>query len=243
MFKTDNERCIIIPAYNEEKNIGSFVEEIKSMNPEMDVIIIDDCSTDRTREILVGLGLRVISLPSNLGIGGAVQTGFLFAVNKGYRVAIRMDGDGQHDPRYINVMCERIVEDKVNIVIGSRYIDRKGYQSTWIRRVGSKIISLLIYFLCKAKITDPTSGYWAMDSKALKVFGYSYQQDYPEPEAILSAITHGLKIIEIPVEMRDRAFGKSTIDFKRSLYYMIKVSLSLLFAKINQREYHDIDEV
>lgn len=235
MSEFEKRTCIIIPAFNEEKNISKLIKEISALYPSAEVIIVDDGSTDKTRDVVKRLGVKVIALSSNLGIGGAVQTGLLYAIEKGYDLIFRMDGDGQHDSRYIREMYDHIVNDKMDIVIGSRYIDKKGFQSTYMRRMGGVLISCLLYFLCKKKIKDPTSGYWGMNKEAAQLFVVHFQQDYPEPEAIITAIDHGLNVGEIPVVMRSRNYGKSTIDFRRSLYFMIKVSLSLLFYKFESR--------
>ncbi|MBQ9361465.1 MAG: glycosyltransferase family 2 protein [Lachnospiraceae bacterium] len=225
--------CVVIPTYNESGSIGRVVGEIRQSCPGADIVVVDDGSSDGTKQITEATGCTVISLCANLGIGGAVQAGLMYAVSKGYKLVVRMDGDGQHDPGYISGLCGIIEDGGADIAIGSRYVNHSGYQSTRTRRAGIRFLSFIISRLCGADIKDVTSGYWAMNGRAAEHLSENYEQDYPEPEAILSSVSAGYRIVEVPVEMRGRTSGKSTIDIKRSLYYMIKVTFSLLFAKLN----------
>lgn len=224
---------IIIPAYNEEENIITVINNIKQSNPKMDYLIVNDGSTDGTEKVCRINHFQFISLPVNLGIGGAVQAGYRYALQNDYDIAIQMDGDGQHDPQYLDKLIEPIINDKVNATIGSRYIDREGFQSSGIRRMGIKLLSDLIYICTGTKIKDVTSGYRAVDKKLIKIYAYNYSLDYPEPEAIVTAIVHGMKIQEVPVVMKERMAGKSSIDLKKSIYYMIKVSLAVVIGRIS----------
>lgn len=224
---------IIIPAYNEEENIITVINNIKQSNPKMDYLIVNDGSTDGTEKVCRINHFQFISLPVNLGIGGAVQAGYRYALQNDYDIAIQMDGDGQHDPQYLDKLIEPIINDKVNATIGSRYIDREGFQSSGIRRMGIKLLSDLIYICTGTKIKDVTSGYRAVDRKLIKIYAYNYSLDYPEPEAIVTAIVHGMKIQEVPVVMKERMAGKSSIDLKKSIYYMIKVSLAVVIGRIS----------
>ena len=223
---------IIIPAYNESESIEKVVDNLIQNYPQYDYLIVNDCSTDNTEEIIQKRGYNYISLPVNLGIGGGVQSGYLYAVKNDYDIAIQMDGDGQHDPAYIEKLITPIISGKADITIGSRFIDKTGFQTSFMRRLGINIISLVIRMCCGVKITDTTSGFRASNSEANKFFSQNYAQDYPEPEAIVAASLNGFKIQEVAVEMNERMGGISSINAKRSVYYMIKVSLALIICRI-----------
>lgn len=224
---------IIIPAYNEQDNIVNTVRDIETNCPGVDYIVINDCSRDRTEQIMRENGMHYISLSCNLGIGGAVQTGYRFACENGYDLAIQFDGDGQHEARYLHALISPIESEKADIVIGSRFIKGQGFQSTGIRRLGINFLSNLIQMLCGVRVLDVTSGMRAVNRRFIEEYAKAYAQDYPEPEAIISAAKHGAKIKEVPVEMRERQSGTSSINPMRSLYYMIKVSLALILAKFS----------
>jgi glycosyltransferase involved in cell wall biosynthesis len=223
----------IIPAYNEEGNIKSVIESLQTNTSGIDYVVINDCSNDRTIEILADLNANYISLPANLGIGGGVQTGYLYALRENYDVAIQVDGDGQHDPRYIEELIAPILESRADIVIGSRFIRKDGFQSSAVRRFGIKFLSFLIKVCCKVSIMDVTSGFRAVNRNMIGVFAHDYAQDYPEPEAIISAAMHNARIIEVPVVMSERLNGKSSISSFRSVYYMIKVSISIVLYRLS----------
>ncbi len=224
---------VIIPAFNEEDNIEKVVNDIRKMHPEMDYLIVNDGSTDRTEEICRANCFCFISLPINLGIGGAVQAGYRYAGQNNYDIAIQMDGDGQHDPQYLDQLIAPIVGKKANAVIGSRFIKKEGFQSSGIRRLGITILSNLIFICTGKRVKDVTSGYRAVDKTLIKIYTNNYSRDYPEPEAIVTALVHGMKIQEIPVAMRERMTGKSSINLKKSVYYMIKVSLAIVIGRIS----------
>lgn len=223
---------VIIPAYNEAENIVNVINTLQHNVPNVDYIIINDCSKDNTEEICKEKKYNYLSLPCNLGIGGAVQTGYQYAAKHGYDIAIQLDGDGQHDPKYIEKLIEPIENGKADIVIGSRYITYKGFQSTGLRRFGISFLSHLIKAMCGLRIKDVTSGYRAVNQKFIEFYSKDYSQDYPEPEAIVAAALQGGKICEIPVVMRDRQGGTSSIHSWKSIYYMIKVSLTILLYRI-----------
>lgn len=223
---------IIIPAYNEEQNIERVVDELIEHYPQYDYLVVNDCSTDSTEDILKKRGYNYISLPVNLGIGGAVQSGYLYATQNDYDIAIQLDGDGQHNPAYIEKLIEPIVNDEADMVIGSRFIDKKGFQTSLLRRFGIRLIRLIIKICCGVKATDTTSGFRATSKELNSFFAKEYAQDYPEPEAIVAASLKHYRIKDIPVEMKERAGGVSSINVKRSLYYMIKVSLALVLLRI-----------
>ena len=224
---------IIIPAYNESLSIVSVVEEVKSYG--YDYLVINDGSTDDTLDVCIKNNIQVLNLVKNLGIGGAVQAGHKFAYENGYDVDIQFDGDGQHDALYLSKMLSQ-VEKGSDLVIGSRFLSSTdGFQSTFMRRVGIKWLSWLIYVLSKQKITDPTSGLRAANRKTIELFCKTYPIDYPEPESIVEALNANLSITEIPVKMRERSEGKSSIDIFSSVYYMIKVSLAIIIFSFGSK--------
>ena len=227
---------IIIPIYNEQDSIGDVLKEVTEKNTEYDYLVIDDCSTDSSKIRLNSDNYSYISLPINLGIGGAVQEGYKYALENNYDIAIQIDGDGQHDVAYLEDIIKSIVNDEVDIVIGSRFINGKGFQSTALRRIGISFLSSWIYILCGQKIKDVTSGFRAVNRKFLEIFANDYPEDYPEPEAIVTALCLGGRIKEVPVVMRERTAGKSSINFTRSMYYMIKVTLAILFSRISHHK-------
>lgn len=225
-------KLIIIPAYNESACIEKTVQDIVEHAPEFDYIIINDCSTDNTREICEQNHFNLVNLPVNLGIGGAVQTGYLYGVRNGYDMAVQVDGDGQHDPSYLKVMAEKLEKEHLDMVIGSRFIEKKGFQSSTIRRVGIRWFSRLIKVLTGRRITDPTSGLRMVNRKVMKEFACNYPKDYPEPESVVAVLGAKGKVEEIPVIMQRRIGGVSSISMKKSVYYMIKVTLAILFERI-----------
>lgn len=229
---------IIIPAYNEELNIEKTVNKIKKYNNcsknTIDYIIINDGSTDNTKEICDKNKFNVINLIHNLGIGGAVQTGYKYALENNYDIAIQFDGDGQHDEKYIDSLIKEI-ENGADFVIGSRFIENLSqFKSSSTRRIGIKILSILIKICTGKKIYDPTSGFRASNKKVIKIFSDNYPSEYPEPESITLLINRGYNVKEIPVEMHEREFGESSIKPLKSIYYMFSVCLSIVVTSINK---------
>jgi glycosyltransferase involved in cell wall biosynthesis len=229
---------VLIPCYNEEKNISNvvrgicgFAEHHAVTSFTIDYIIINDCSKDRTLTVCKENGYNYINLPINLGIGGCVQTGYRYAYEHGYDIAIQHDGDGQHDPACFEDVIAPIASGQADIVIGSRFMDNRGFQSTGLRRLGIGFLSGIIRFCAGVKIHDVTSGYRAVNRRCMELFTNHYAQDYPEPESIVDAARVKAKIIEVPVIMHERKEGKSSISSVKSLYYMIKVSLSILLHR------------
>ncbi|HGM9068960.1 TPA: glycosyltransferase family 2 protein, partial [Streptococcus pyogenes] len=208
------------------------IRTIESDAPDFDYIIIDDCSTDNTLAICQKQGFNVISLPINLGIGGAVQTGYRYAQRCGYDVAVQVDGDGQHNPCYLEKMVEVLVQSSVNMVIGSRFITKEGFQSSFARRIGIKYFTWLIALLTGKKITDATSGLRLIDRSLIERFANHYPDDYPEPETVVDVLVSHFKVKETPVVMNERQGGVSSISLTKSVYYMIKVTLAILVVRL-----------
>lgn len=227
-------KLIIIPAYNEEANIVKTVESIERDAVGFDYIVINDCSTDRTKEICEEHGFHYVDLPINLGIGGAVQTGYKYAWENGYDMAVQVDGDGQHDPEFLELMAEYLETHQVDMVIGSRFIEKQGFQSSGMRRVGIRFFSGLIRLMTGKTITDPTSGLRMAGRNVIELFSKDYPRDYPEPESVVAILRKGLKVAEVPVIMREREGGVSSISMKKSVYYMVKVTLAILIERIRR---------
>lgn len=224
-------KLVIIPAYNESASIVNTVNDIKKNAPDFDYIVINDHSKDNTLQVCKDAGLNVIDLPLNLGIGGAVQTGYLYACQNGYDIAVQFDGDGQHDAKYLNEMAETLVKEQADMVIGSRFIEKEGFQSSFTRRLGIRYFTFLIKLLTGQKITDPTSGYRMCNRKIIELFAGNYPKDYPEPETTTWILRKKLKVLEIPVIMRAREEGVSSISFKKSFYYMFKVTMAIIIER------------
>ncbi|MBM7868761.1 glycosyltransferase involved in cell wall biosynthesis [Clostridium pascui] len=219
---------VAIPAYNEEKNIYRVVNSVRCNNPEVDVVVINDGSRDLTEVEAQRAGAFVINLPQNLGIGGAVQTGYIYAERKGYDVVIQVDGDGQHDPKDLSRLIESIEKGEADMVIGSRFAEKTDYVSSKMRWVGINFFSKLVSFVCRRNYFDTTSGYRAVNKKVINIFAGYYPRDYPEVETIVYASKRGVRIKEISVDMKKRQGGKSSITPLKSIYYMIKVTCSIL---------------
>lgn len=229
MLKT----LIIIPAYNEEGNIEKVVNNLVEKFPQYDYLIVNDGSTDRTKCICHQNDYKVVDLVVNMGIGGAVQTGYRYAKENNYDVAVQIDGDGQHDVSFLQEMLKIIEDDKADVVIGSRFVEKEGFQSSTIRRVGINFLSVLGWILTGVRVKDITSGYRVVDAKFIHIFATDYPADYPEPEAMVITAVHGGKIQEYPVVMKEREFGTSSITLKKSCYYMCKVSLAMIIRRIS----------
>ncbi len=226
---------IIIPAYNEAENIERVVDDLTENYPEYDYLVVNDCSKDSTEEILKRRGYNYISLPTNLGIGGAVQSGYIYAEANGYDIAVQTDGDGQHDPAYIKDLIAPIEAGEADMTIGSRFIEKHGFQTSFMRRIGIGFIRFVIKLCCGTRATDTTSGFRATNKELTAYFAKEYAQDYPEPEAIVAASLNGFCVKDVPVEMREREGGVSSINALRSVYYMIKVSLALIILRFGTR--------
>lgn len=228
-------KIVIIPAYNEISNIRTTVQDILDHAPGFDYVIINDCSQDGTMRFCTEQGMNIINLPVNLGIGGAVQTGYLYAWRNGYDVAVQFDGDGQHDASYLNEMADFLQAQQADMVIGSRYIKKEGFQSSGIRQFGIRYFSALIKLLTGKRVTDPTSGMRMVNRDVMKIYSEDYPVDYPEPESVVTILRMGKKVSEIPVIMRERQGGVSSISPRKAVYYMIKVTLAILMECLRKR--------
>lgn len=225
----------VVPAYNEEESIESVVRSLRAVNLPVDVLVVNDCSGDRTSYLCKEIGVACIDLPCNLGIGGAVQTGYKYAQKHQYDIALQVDGDGQHDPEYIRQLIQPLLDDQADMVIGSRYIDKLGFQSSWTRRIGIRFFSWLIRILTGVKVSDPTSGFRACNKNVIDLFAARYPQDYPEPEAIMYLKRKSYRLAEVSVQMSGRTGGKSSINPIKSIYYIIKVSLAIIIDRFRRQ--------
>jgi glycosyltransferase involved in cell wall biosynthesis len=225
----------IVPAWNEAGAIGGVVDEILAFDPSIHVVVVDDASADDTAVVAERHGATVLPLLFNVGIGGAVQTGFRYARDEGYETAVRLDGDGQHDATELGKLIAPITAGDADLVIGSRFVDPGGsYRPPFARRMGIRVFAGLVSLLGGQKVTDTTSGFSAMNRAGIELFATEYPHDYPEVEATLVALRSGLRLAQVQVEMRERQAGNSSITFVRSLYYIVKVMLALLVASLRR---------
>lgn len=231
---------VIIPCYNEAENIARVVKKLQAATTgqalpgPVDYLVVNDCSTDESAAICASEGFSYISLPVNLGIGGGVQSGYLYAAQNGYDIAVQMDGDGQHDPAYLASVVGPVARGEVDMCVGSRFITREGFQTSAMRRAGIRLLSGLIRLLCGVRVLDVTSGFRATGRRLTEFFARNYAQDYPEPEAIISAVLNGFRVGEAPVVMAERMGGTSSISPLRSVYYMVKVSIALVVYRLTR---------
>ncbi len=227
-------RClIIIPAYNEAANIEKVVDNLVQNYPQYDYLVINDGSTDDTGAVCRKKHYQYVNLPINMGIGGAVQTGYCYAKENDYDAAVQIDGDGQHDVSFLAEMLKVIEEGQADVVIGSRFVEKEGFQSSGLRRIGIRFLSFLGWLLTGIRVKDITSGYRVVNRKFIRIFAEDYPSDYPEPEAMVIASVHGGKIMEYPVVMKERESGASSITFKKSVYYMCKVTIAMMIRRLS----------
>ena len=240
---------IIIPAYNEEESLGRVIRQVRAAVSDAEIVVINDGSTDATPEIAEGYGAKLISLPYNLGIGSAMQTGFMYARRWNADVAVQVDGDGQHDAREIPQLLQALDVHGLDVVIGSRYLEDRGYITPHLRRTGIVVLAWIVSLITGQRITDPTSGFRALNRRAIDLSATDYPFDYPEPESVVTFERAGLRIGEIPVTMNPRYGGQSSITPLRSAYYMVKVIMAILVGTLRRparaagevqvvREYH-----
>ena len=231
-MKQSQRVLVIIPAYNEAENIVHVVKHMMDTAPQYDYLVINDGSTDDTCDLCRRENFHYLDLAINMGIGGAVQAGYVYARKYDYDIAVEVDGDGQHDIAYLDKLLEPIDSGEADVVIGSRFLEKEGFQSSVTRRMGINILSALIWLVTGRRIMDVTSGYRAVNKMFIKIYSEDYPMDYPEPEAIVAAIMHLGRVKEVPVQMRAREGGISSITFKKSIYYMIKVTLAILICRM-----------
>jgi glycosyltransferase involved in cell wall biosynthesis len=220
-------RIAIVPALNEEETVGRVIDEIRAFDPGFAIVVVDDGSTDRTASVGADRGAHVLRLPFNLGIGGAMQTGFRFAFEQGYDIAVQIDGDGQHDPSQLPKILGPVLAGEADLCVGSRFTGDGAYRSSFARRVGIKIFAGVVSAVVRQKVTDTTSGFRAVNRKGIALFASDYPHDYPEVEATVMCVKHKLRLTEVPVTMRERGGGASSITAIRSVYYMTKVLLAI----------------
>jgi glycosyltransferase involved in cell wall biosynthesis len=220
-------RIAIVPALNEEVTVGRVIDEIRGFDAGFDIVVVDDGSTDRTAGVAADRGAHVVRLPFNLGIGGAMQTGYRFAFEHGYDVAAQIDGDGQHDPSQLPAILAPVLAGEADVCVGSRFTGKGAYRSSFTRRVGIRIFARVVSAIVRQKVTDTTSGFRAVNRKGIALFAADYPHDYPEVEATVMLVKHKLRLKEVPVEMRERGGGASSITALRSVYYMTKVLLAI----------------
>lgn len=224
---------IIIPAYNEEDNIEKVVDNLITNFPQYDYIVVNDGSTDRTKKVCEEKQYEVLNLSINMGIGGAVQTGYRYAYDNDYDIAVQIDGDGQHDVGFLEGMIRYMEQEQADCVIGSRFMEKEGFQSSGLRRTGIRFLSMLGWVLTGVRIRDITSGYRLVNRRFIQIFAQDYPSDYPEPEAMVITAVHKGKIREYPVVMRQREGGTSSITLKKSVYYMFKVTIAMLIRRLS----------
>jgi hypothetical protein len=221
-------RIAVVPAFNEQQNVGRVIEEIRAFDPGLDIVVVDDGSVDATAAVARQHGATVLRLPFNLGIGGAVQTGFRYAFEHEYDLAVRVDGDGQHDPSQLDRVIAPVLAGEADIAVGSRFVANvEGYRSSRSRRLGIRLLAVVVSRIVGRRVTDTTSGFQALNRKGIALFARDYPHDYPEVEATVMVSRHRLRAVEVPVSMRERSSGRSSITAMRSIYYMVKVLLAI----------------
>ena len=223
-------RVALVPALNEEDSVGQVIDEIRAFDDGFAIVVVDDGSVDRTAEVAARRGAHVLRLPFNLGIGGAMQTGYRYAFERGFELAVQIDGDGQHDPRELPSIIQPLLDGEADMVVGSRFIKPIAYRGSFMRRVGIILFARVVSVLVRQRVTDTTSGFRALNRKVIRLFAADYPHDYPEVEATLMLVRHRLRLKEVPVSMRARYAGRSSITALRSIYYMVKVLLALFVA-------------
>lgn len=229
--------AVIIPAYNEEASIASVVSAVHAASSDsiqLTPVVVNDCSKDSTKEIIGALNCVALNLPINLGIGGAVQTGIKYAFDNGFDFCVQIDGDGQHPPQFIPVLEKELVANNWDVAIGSRYIEKEGFQSTFMRRTGIQYFQFLLKLITGENVTDSTSGMRMMNRKTMKLLYAYYPDEYPEPEALIIYNRNGLKFGEVPVQMNERMGGQSSIQGFGAVYYMFKVTIAIIFTYLRQ---------
>lgn len=229
-------RLVIVPAFNEEDSVGDVIDEIRRFDPALEVVVVDDGSSDRTAEVARAHRAHTVSLPFNLGIGAAVQTGFRYALANGFDLAVQVDADGQHDPFELPKLFSPLEAGQADLVIGSRFAGERAFRSSFTRRLGIRLFSLTVSAIARRRLTDATSGFRAVNRRGIALFAADYPHDYPEVEATVMVVKHRLRVREVPVRMRERTAGRSSITALRAVYYIFKVLLALFVELFRPRK-------
>jgi len=230
------EILVIIPAYNEEKSIGKVIEEVKESAPEVDIVVIDDGSTDATANVARRVGVKVISHPINLGAGAAIQTGYKYSVRFPYRIIVQLDADGQHPPTYIHRLTRALKNNSVDVVIGSRFLENRKYNGPWIRKLGMRIFSKVTSLVIREQITDTSSGFRALKREVVDFFAHiDYPSDYQDADLIILTHFAGFRIKEVSVTMNERESGKSALAGTKLIYYGFKMLLSIMVTLLREK--------
>jgi len=227
---------IIMPAHNEAQNLPMVLAELREHLPDADVVVIDDYSGDETVAVAMSLGAQVVSLPCNLGYGGAVQTGFKYAVERGYDCAVMLDADGQHDPACVPALLVPILAGEADVAVGSRFLGTVAYRVSWPKRVGMRLFATIVAHFSKRPVTDPTSGFQALNREALRFFAQdNYPSDYPDADTLLLLNYAGFRVVEVPVHMRERLAGLSMHSSWKVIYYIFKMLLAIFIVLLRQK--------
>jgi glycosyltransferase involved in cell wall biosynthesis len=227
---------VVVPAYNEEQSIPGVIHDLRLHGPHADIVVVNDGSRDKTSLAARNLGVRVLELPFNLGIGGAMQTGYQYAKQHDYDIVIQFDGDGQHVASDIGTLIQRVQQDRADIVVGSRFLGQGEYRSPFFRKLGIRIFSMVLSAILGMRMTDTTSGFRAVNRRGIEFFADRYPEDYPEVESLVLLHRAGHRIAEVPIRMRDRTGGRSSITPIRSVYYMVKVLLAVFIDLLKKME-------
>lgn len=222
----------VIPAHNEAANLGDVVAGVRGLQPPVDVLVVDDASTDDTAALLPRLGVRYLALAQQVGVGGAVRAGLRYARGLGYRLALRLDGDGQHLPGHVDRLLEPIVAGVADAVVGSRFSEPSGYRAPLARRLVHRALALLLSRITGEPVTDPTSGFWAFGPRAVQLLGDHYPKGYSEPELRLFLARNGLTVVEVPVQMQDRQGGRSTLTLPRAVLALARTALVMVVVPL-----------
>ena len=227
---------VVMPAFNEEESIVGTLARIREALPEADLLVVSDCSADRTAEVAEISGARVVDLPCNLGYGGAVQAGFKYALARGYDAVIQMDADGQHDPGSARALLAPVLRGEADVAIGSRFLGQVGYRIPALRRVGMDVFGRIVTFVTRRRFSDPTSGYQAMNRKVLAFFARdNYPSDFPDADTIILLVLAGFRVEEVPVVMRARVAGASMHSNLKAFYYVSKMMLAIFMVLVRRK--------